>query len=74
MGPVEAIIVIAIIVGIVLLIRSMRRRGGPDRPDDRGPYSSRAETTGSMAAFGASMPHDEAGSPDGGGNGGGGGD
>lgn len=73
MGPVEVIVVIAVIVGIALVLRSIvRRNESADGRKDRGTYSSSAEAAAGAAVFGTTIGHDTDGGDGGGGDGGGG--
>jgi hypothetical protein len=75
MGFPEAAILVAIIAVVVVVVRMVARRMRPDGPAGRGPYSSSAETTAGLAAFGVTRDHADAdlgGGWDGGGADGGG--
>ena len=74
MDPWFLLILAAIIAVAGVGIGVAARRGGGDRPDDRGPYSSGAETTGSFAAMGTIVDRSGDGDADSGDGGDGGGD
>lgn len=71
MDPFVLLILAAIVAVFGIGIGVAARRGAGDRPEDRGPYSSSSEATGTSAAFGTTIRRD---GPDGEGGGDGGGD
>ena len=50
----------AIVAVLGIAIAAAVRRGGGDRPDDRGPYASATQAKGDFAAFGADLERREA--------------